>query len=189
MKINNFLFAENERGISLFETLIALVLTGTTLISLVLLASKSYKIVNITRVEDTATQLADKGLECAMAFRGGGVFAIQINDNCLNIVNPAVTPSPGGADVKTTASINSQSGSEVKYIVEWGCKQTTQPNPALGTTRTLQTLQTKVTLDSSNDALKSTTGKPICALLETVIQDSGPGGIYTSCNNPLPACL
>ena len=188
MKINNFLFAENERGISLFETLIALVLTGTTLISLVLLASKSYKIVNITRVEDTATQLADKGLECAMAFRGGGLFANQIDDNCLKIVNPSITP-PGTGVTKTSVDINSQSGTPVKYTVEWGCKQTTQPNPALGTTRTLQTLQTKVTLDASNDALKSTTGKPICALLETVIQDSGPGGIYTSCNNPLPACL
>lgn len=190
MKVLIKLFSRNERGISLFETLIALVLTGTTLISLVLLASKSYKIVNITRVEDTTTQLADKALECAIAFRGQGGFSQQIGLNCLPIVNTGATPA--GGTTTTTVTVRNQAGVDIQYDVAWGCNETDLPSPPplSGTTRKVQTLQAKVTLNSANDDLKSTTGQPICALLESVIQESGPGGIYNTgtCATPLTPC-
>lgn len=165
-------FAQSQKGVSLLETLVALLIASTTLIAILLLATKSYRAVTISKIQESGNGLGEKTMECLVANRGANNFsdAMGACDTFVGFDNYNAVLGEG----EKTLKMNEAGTNEVLYKVYMGCVPS-------GDGQSVDVVVKAFEPDGVTPH-KTIGNVDICMDYETVITSAGPGGLFGTCN-------
>lgn len=167
-------FLNSDKGVSLVETLVALLVTSVTIIAIMSLAQKSYKAVTVSKIQESGNGIAEKALECITAYRGGNFTTAQAD--CKNFVGVNAT-----TNIKTV-EMNASGSNKVDFRVTMSCGTRATATDAQSLVVKVEAFET-----GTNTPFKTVGNKNLCISYATTILSSGAGGIYTdNCNSGEP---
>lgn len=162
MNLSNIkLFLNSDKGVSLVETLVALLVTSVTIISIMTLAQKSYKAVTVSKIQEAGNGIAEKALECITAYRGSD-YATALTA-CQGFV--------GLTGNTKTVDMNTARSNKVDFRVTMNCTNVSDAQALVVKVEALET--------GTTTPFKTIGNKDLCISYATTILDSGAGGLYS----------